>query len=63
VLVALLAPRVGHTEAIVVAGGSRILLTGADLVGGGVAFALSSLRPRRTVSLPTKVESGPAQPS
>ena len=63
VLVALLAPRVGHTEAIVVAAASRILLTGADLVGGGGALALSSLKRRGTVSLPTEVGSGPAQPS
>ena len=39
VLVALLAPRVGHTDAIVVAAASRILLTRADLVGGGGALA------------------------
>jgi len=41
VLVAVLAPRVGQAEAIVIAGTSRILLTAADLVGGAAAFALS----------------------
>jgi len=44
VLVGLLAPRVGHAEAIVIAGASRILLTAADLVGGGAALALSRLQ-------------------
>lgn len=63
VLVALVAPRVGYAEAIVVAGASRILLTGADLAGGGCALALSGLKPRGPASLPTEVESGPAQPS
>lgn len=63
VLVALLGPRIGHSEAIVVAGASRILLTGADLAGGGGALALSSLRSRGAVSLSTEVGSGPAQPS
>src|SRR5439155_145200 len=43
VLVGLLGPRVGHAEAIVIAGMSRILLTGADLVGGGAALALGRL--------------------
>lgn len=62
VLVGLLAPRIGQTEAIVVAAASRILLTGADLAGGGVALALERLAPR-TVSLPTEVEGGPARPS
>jgi hypothetical protein len=43
VLAGLLAPRIGHTDAIVVAAMSRIFLTGVDLVGGGVAVALSHL--------------------
>jgi uncharacterized membrane protein YbhN (UPF0104 family) len=63
VLVALVAPRIGHTEAIVVAGASRVLLTGADLAGGGAALALSRLGARGPVSLPREVESGPARPS
>jgi len=47
VLAGLLAPRVGHTEAIVIAGMSRIFLTGADLVGGGAALLLARVdRPR-----------------
>ena len=44
VLVALLAPRIGQREAIVIAAASRLLLTAADLVGGGAAVLL----PRRT---------------
>jgi len=44
VLVGLLAPRVGHAEAIVIAGASRLLLTAADLLGGGAAFALARLQ-------------------
>ena len=44
VLVGLLAPRVGHAEAIVIAGASRLLLTAADLLGGGAAFALTRLQ-------------------
>jgi uncharacterized membrane protein YbhN (UPF0104 family) len=46
VLVGLLGPRIGHTEAIVVAGASRILLTASDLVGGTAALTLSRLAPR-----------------
>jgi hypothetical protein len=52
VLAGLLAPRVGHTEAIVIAAASRILLTAADLLGGGVALALSRLGPRRVGPAP-----------
>jgi hypothetical protein len=46
VLVGLLGPRIGHTDAIVVAGASRILFTASDLVGGAAALALSRLAPR-----------------
>ena len=47
VLAGLLGPRVGHTEAIVIAGMSRIFLTGADLVAGGSALLLARFdRPR-----------------
>lgn len=47
VLAGLLGPRVGHTEAIVIAGMSRIFMTGADLLGGGAALFLMRLnRPR-----------------
>jgi uncharacterized membrane protein YbhN (UPF0104 family) len=47
VLVALLAPRVGEAEAIVIAACSRILLTTADLAGGAGALALDRLAMRR----------------
>ena len=46
VLVALIGPRVGQAEAIVIAAASRILLTGADLVGGGGAVMLPRLARR-----------------
>jgi uncharacterized membrane protein YbhN (UPF0104 family) len=39
VLVALLGPRIGTAEAIVVAGTSRVLLTGADFFAGAFAMA------------------------
>jgi uncharacterized membrane protein YbhN (UPF0104 family) len=41
VLVAVLGPRIGHPEAIVVAAASRILLTSADVAGGALALALA----------------------
>jgi len=41
VLAGLLGPRVGHTEALVIAGMSRIFLTGADLAAGGTALLLA----------------------
>jgi glycosyltransferase 2 family protein len=41
VLVALLGPRIGHTDALVVAAMSRILLTAADLAGAGAGLALA----------------------
>lgn len=63
VLVGLLAPRIGHTEAIVIAGSSRILLTTADLAGGAGALALSRLEQRTQRSLPTRVENGRARRS
>jgi glycosyltransferase 2 family protein len=44
VLVGLLGPRIGQREAIVVAATSRLLLTAADLVGGGAALLLPRLR-------------------
>jgi uncharacterized membrane protein YbhN (UPF0104 family) len=47
VLVALLAPKLGEGEAIVVAAASRILLTTADLAGGAGAIALDRLAVRR----------------
>jgi len=43
VLVALLAPRIGQREALVLAGASRLLLTAADLAGGGAALLLPRL--------------------
>lgn len=41
VLVALLGPRIGHAEALVVAAASRILLTSADLGSGALALVLA----------------------
>ncbi len=46
VLVGLLAPTVGQREAIVIAAASRLLLTAADLVGGGVSILIPRLSPR-----------------
>jgi uncharacterized membrane protein YbhN (UPF0104 family) len=60
VLVALLSPRIGPTEAMVVAGASRVVLTAADLLGAAVAFALSS---RTRGDSPTEVDHGRAHAS
>lgn len=47
VLVALIGPRLGQAEAIVIATTSRLLLTAADLAGGGGAVLLPRLWLRR----------------
>jgi hypothetical protein len=47
VLAGLLAPRVGETEAIVIAGASRLLLTAVDLAAGAGALAFTRLELRR----------------
>ena len=53
ILVALLGPRIGHAEAIVVAAASRVLLTSIDVLAGAVALGLSRrARPRGDSPLP-----------
>ena len=51
VLVAFLGPKVGHGEAIVIAGTSRVLLTSADVVAGTAAIGLARWRALRPAAL------------
>jgi uncharacterized membrane protein YbhN (UPF0104 family) len=63
VLVALLAPRVGESEAIVIAGASRLLLTAADLVGAAAAFVLLRLDTRGVGVANEEIENARARAS